>query len=410
MTADAALLDLARKAFDPDAPPRVGVAVSGGGDSMALLHLLVEAGGPQVFAVTVDHGLRPEAAAEAQFVARACARLGVPHEVLRWEGPAPRGNLMDQARRARLRLIAGWAAKHAISHVALGHTADDQAETFLMRLAREAGLEGLSGMRRSWDEHGIRWHRPLLSASRAGLRAALCARGAEWVEDPSNDNPDFDRVKARRALAGLRDIGISGQTLSQVVDHLARAEEVVRAALAAAASAHVTCPSGDVVIATDPFRALLPELQRRLIVAALRWVAGADYAPRRAAIASLLGALQAPCDRTLAGCRIRARADDIRIFREARAVAALRTPITAVWDRWRLEGPSAPGQEIAALGEHGLRTCPDWRAAGLPRASLLASPAVWEGARLVAAPLAGLENGWKARIAGGSFHSVLFNR
>ena len=191
---DAALLQAARNAFLPETPARIGIAVSGGGDSMALLHLMhrraVE-GGPPVAAVTVDHGLRPESAAEAAGVAAFCAARGIPHQTLRWQGPSETGNLMDQARRARLRLIAAWAqgaGGPGIGHVVLGHTADDQAESFLMNLGRAAGIDGLSGMRPAWHEQGIHWARPLLGHSRAALRDYLRRHGLPWVDDPSNDN------------------------------------------------------------------------------------------------------------------------------------------------------------------------------------------------------------------------------
>ena len=135
-------------ALDPP-PPALGVAVSGGSESTALLIHLHDWAGPRgvaLHAVTIDHGLRPEAAAEAAGVAALCARLAVPHDTLpwRWDG---RGNLPDAARRGRQALISDWAAARGIADVALGHTADDQAETLLMRLGRGSGVDGLAAMR-----------------------------------------------------------------------------------------------------------------------------------------------------------------------------------------------------------------------------------------------------------------------
>ena len=127
------LIEMIAAAFPPSPPQRLGVAVSGGGDSVALLHLLADwarESGTELRAVTVDHGLRPEAATEAADVARACAALGVGHDILRWSGWDGRGNLPDQARRARYRLMADWAQAHGIADVALGHTADDQPKPF----------------------------------------------------------------------------------------------------------------------------------------------------------------------------------------------------------------------------------------------------------------------------------------
>ncbi|MGB3147286.1 MAG: tRNA lysidine(34) synthetase TilS, partial [Paracoccaceae bacterium] len=204
------LTDLLREKMTPGRDKRLGVAVSGGGDSMALLHLLADwrkAGGPELLAVTVDHGLRPEAAAEAGFVADHCLGLGIAHETLCWTGWDGRGNLPDQARRARYRLIVGWARRHGLARVALGHTLDDQAETVLMRLLRGSGVDGLSAMADCRVEAGIAFCRPLLSVQRQDLRHYLTARSVPWLEDPTNDDPDYDRVKARQALATLAGLG-----------------------------------------------------------------------------------------------------------------------------------------------------------------------------------------------------------
>ena len=154
-------------------PARLGVAVSGGSDSLALLHLLHDRIRTGLAAVTVDHRLRPESASEALHVARLCERLGVPHDVLQRTGWDGRGNLQDQARRSRTSLIADWARSCGIEAVALGHTADDQAETVLMRLARAAGVDGLSGMAPRHAQEGIEWHRPLLTCGREALREVL---------------------------------------------------------------------------------------------------------------------------------------------------------------------------------------------------------------------------------------------
>jgi tRNA(Ile)-lysidine synthase len=377
----------------------VGVAVSGGSDSMAALHLLAAAGVP-VAAVTVDHGLRPEAAAEARFVARACAALGVAHSVLTWAGPTPTGNLSDQARRARYGLLADWARGRGIGAVVLGHTADDQAETFLMRLAREAGIDGLSGMRAQWSEAGVSFHRPFLGVTRADLRGYLKRRGIGWVEDPTNADMRYDRVKARQALAGLAPLGITAGGLGRVTEHLASVRQAVTVQSAGAAQAIGRVEAGDVVLARPGFLAAPDEVRRRLLVAALWLVAGPGYPPRAGALAGLEAAIRDGRDRTLAGCRILSGTAELRVIREARALGGTEAPTVGLWDgRWRLEGPHRTGLRVRALGAGGLRLCPAWRDTGLPRPTLLVSPAVWDGDRLEAAPLAGKAGQWAAELA-----------
>lgn len=372
----------------------LGVAVSGGGDSVALLLLLDDLrrhGGPPLAAVTVDHGLRPEAAEEAAMVARLCAQLDVPHDTLRWsEGPSG-GNLMDQARRARRRLIAGWARARGISRVALAHTADDQAETFLMRLARGSGVDGLAGMAATTEAEGILWLRPLLDMRRASLRDYLTARGQGWAEDPTNDDPAHDRTLARQALPVLARLGLTVGRLTATAERQALARDALEDLANRIARTVGRIEAGEVLLSSALAEAPR-ETQLRLLARAIGWVTGADYRPRLAALAA---ALDAPRRATLAGVVVTRGKAGLRVGRELRACGPAVAP-GQVWDnRWIVAGPD-PRAEIRALGPEGLAQMPRWREAGLPRATLLASPAVWLDGRLLAAPLARPEAEWRA--------------
>jgi tRNA(Ile)-lysidine synthase len=399
------VLSVAEAAFAWTKPDRVAVAVSGGSDSMAALHLTVKAAAKRgwvVYAVTVDHRLRPEAADEAVFVAGACAELGVLHHTLIWDHGEVTGNLMDMARRARYLLISEWAQGLGIEYVVLGHTADDQAETFLMELARAAGLDGLSGMRMGWREGSVFFTRPFLNTSREALRSFLRGAGFAWIEDPTNDDDSFTRIKARRALVALQPLGITVETLSRVADNLNMARSVVRAATMQAAAKVVEEQAGGLSLDRAAFNGLQMEVQRRLLIACFGWVSGASYAPRGSALNHVQWGVTVGKDTTLSGCRIRVADAEVRIVREPKAVAGVVRPPDQLWDnRWRLEGPSEPGLEVRALTAIGLRACKDWRAAGISRDALIVSPAIWRGDTLVAAPLAGFANGWTARIDAG---------
>lgn len=384
----------------------LGLAVSGGGDSIALLHLAVQAG-LQVRVATVDHGLRLESAAEADQVGRICAGLGVPHTVLRWQGWDRRGNLQDQARRARYRLLADWATGCGLGAVVLAHTSDDQAETFVMRLARGAGVDGLAAMPVRRLSQGITWLRPLLTVGRGELRAWLTGQGLSWVDDPSNDDAHYHRVRVRKALGTLAAVGIDAATLAAVAGHLAQVRAALDVQVLAAARQFSRTEAGDVVLDAACLTDLPPEILRRLLRAALLWVASAEYGPRGAALARLIAAVQAGQPVTLLGCRVLVGRGVLRVTREWQAVRGLATPPDVRWDRrWQVIGPPGAGLQVRALGDSGLALCPLWRTTGLPRASLLASPAVWCGADLVAAPLAGRPAGWQAETIGGegAFH------
>lgn len=388
--------------FLPNPPDKLAIAVSGGSDSLALLVLLndwAQQGGPALHAVTVDHRLRPEAAQEAAQVAAICETLGVPHKTLTWSGWDGQGNLPDQARRARYALIGGWARENGLSHVALGHTADDQAETFLMRLAREAGVDGLSAMSSTRRIGSVLFCRPALDTTREDLRAVLRARGMAWIDDPTNEDAAYERVRARQALAALAPLGITAPGLARVAGHMAQVRETLYWYVFLAARNMTGFQSGDLLIDRRGFHTLRDEIARRLLQQALRWVNGAGYAPRGRAVDLLIESIRGGTDMTLQGCLVSVGPYQIRISREYNAVATTSAAPGDVWDgRWHLSGPACPGAVVRALGPQGLGACPDRHETGLPASSLTASPAIWQDETLVAAPLAGLRNGWSADL------------
>lgn len=369
----------------------VGIALSGGGDSMALLHLAHRWGAVGLRAATVDHGLRPESAAEATWAGQAAARLGVAHSVLRWQ-PGPGGNLMAAAREARLRLLADWAREHRLDAVLLGHTRDDLAETLLMRLQRGAGVDGLAAMAAQRHACGMLWLRPLLGLGREALREWLRGQGIDWIEDPSNQNRDFERVRMRQTLA---DCGLSAAQMAQSAANLEMAREAL-AHFALLASQRAQVRAGSLLLPLTDFRAAPREIRRRLLVAGLRFVTGAPYGPRRQPLLDLLRHLDAgPTRQTLAGVIVQADARHLSMMREP--AAALRAPpllgMDGIWDgRWRVDG-LRPDQQVRALG-HGPLADLDWRASGLARDEAAASPGVWRGDRLLAAPALAPASQW----------------
>ncbi len=398
MTPPTALADAMARAL-ADAPAgAVGVAVSGGGDSVALLllvqHWAAEAG-RRVEAATVDHGLRPEAAAEAAGVARLCARLGVRHATLAWTGWDGHGNLQAAARDARRALLAGWARGRGLAAVALGHTCDDQAETFLMRLARGSGVDGLAAMAGTSRAEGVPWLRPLLGLRRAALRAWLAEAGIGWVEDASNDDPAFARVRAREALGPLAALGLGPERLAATAARMARARVALEAATAALArDCAAPGPAGDLILDPGPLAAAPEELRLRLVAAALVWASGARVRPRlattEAAVAAVLGQGLGH-GVTAHGCVLRPWRGRVAVRREPARVGAP-VPVDAIWDgRWEVRGAAGDGLRIGALGVAGLAARPGWRETGLAREALLATPGVWRDGRLVAAPV--LETG-----------------
>lgn len=403
--ADAVLLSFLARIFTENPLQPIAVAVSGGGDSMALLDLAQRAGPGRIHAVTVDHGLRTESAAEAAGVAAFCARHRIAHQILRWHGPEPTGNLMAQARAARLSLMASWAQGQGIADVLLGHTADDQAETFLMALARASGVDGLAGLRPQFSAHGVTFHRPLLEVTRADLRHYLLGRGIAWGDDPSNENDRFTRAKARKVLAALGPLGIKADTLACTVRNIATARAGLQAGLADFTRAHLHEIAGALQMEGQAYDSLPDELSRRLLIAALRWIAGAPHPPRETQLDQLRARLSARKEATLGGVRFLWRGNALTIVRELRAVQGGVDP-SFLWDsRWHLEGPSRQGT-LRALGLDGLGFCPD-RPRDIPRAALVVSPSLWRDGALIAAPLAGFGPDFAAKLSQGFTDFIL---
>ncbi|MCJ2187968.1 tRNA lysidine(34) synthetase TilS [Novosphingobium beihaiensis] len=206
-----------------DAPEaRLGLAVSGGPDSLALLLLAHAALPGRIEAATVDHGLRAESAGEAAEVARVCAERGVPHATLPVEVAG--GNIQAEARAARYAALADWVEERGLAAVATAHHADDQAETLLMRLNRASGVAGLAGARARGrvPDTPIPLLRPVLDWRRAELGDVVRAAGLVAADDPSNANDRFDRVRIRKALAGADWLDVPA--LARSAAHIAEAD------------------------------------------------------------------------------------------------------------------------------------------------------------------------------------------
>lgn len=356
---------------------------------MALMHLCAGAGIAAEVA-TVDHGLRVEAAEEARMVADQAVALGYRHETLIWDGPAAKGNLPGAARLARRSLLSAWAKARGLQAVVLAHTQDDVAETFLMRLARGAGVDGLSAMAPAFQAEGCQFLRPLLSVGRQDLRDWLTGRAIPWAEDPTNHDPHYDRTRARNALQSLAPLGLSAERLAEVAGHLSQARRALEAGAETLMHRVATVEGGGLALRLDAGALFTApaDLQRRTLVAILHWFAPAPYAPRGDQVGALLGRLQGNQPAQLRG---------VRFFQHQGQLWCCLEPSGPV-SRWHLE-PRADHLTLRALGPDGLPHCPDWRGSGLPRAALLTAPSLWDQGRLISAPHAGLAAGFRAQLS-----------
>ena len=272
------------------------IAVSGGPDSMALMRLAARwveqatdnsGTRPELHVATVDHGLRHAAAADAAFVAAAAADLGLSCETLRWDGPKPATRIQERARDARYALLAAHARAVRAAHVLTAHHADDQAETVLMRLGRGSGVTGLSGMRRETElTKGVTLVRPFLHLSKAELGAFCRQEPMPYLEDPSNGDPAFARVRLRRQAGASAALGLDRSTLIRLGERMMRADVALQDASARleaqlAPNLQPGCWSTSLAPISDVAPELLQRVLRRAIEHVLAQTPSTSVRPRR---------------------------------------------------------------------------------------------------------------------------------
>lgn len=292
------------------------VAVSGGGDSLALLLLIEEwarkGSRPAPVVLTVDHGLKRHSRDDALELASRVRARGLEAHVISWRGRKPVANIESAARDARYRLMGNWCRANRIPCLFVAHTIEDQAETFVLRLSRGSGVDGLAAMAVVSafplpGFEGLRVARPLLGVSRSGLRSFLKARGEAWLEDEMNRDPRFARARLRAAWPTLEKLGLSATRVAAAARHLARArvalEQDVDEFLARASQKTGEYALADAVQLSDAPE----EIGLRSLARLLMEVSGRRQRPRFERLESLFAALRSGTlggGRTLHGCRI----------------------------------------------------------------------------------------------------------
>lgn len=310
-----------------DGYPAILIAVSGGPDSTALLHLMarwraLRTQGPSLSAATVDHGLRADSAEEARMVGELAARLGVPHRILAWEGEKPNRGIQAAAREARYHLLAAAARQAGASAIALAHTLDDQAETVLFRLARGSGLGGLAGMQATTCRDGLTLLRPLLGIPKVRLVTTLQIGGIPFIEDPSNLDARFTRARLRTLMPALASEELDARRLALFSRRAARADAALEAATDAALSRLSQVPwspDGPVRLDGAGLVQLPEEIALRLLGRALAH-AGTEGPVELAKLETLAQAVRhaletgtAPFRRTLAGALVAIRGGEVAV-------------------------------------------------------------------------------------------------
>jgi tRNA(Ile)-lysidine synthase len=302
----------------------VAVATSGGADSLALcllVHEWVTEVGGSAIAFVVDHGMRRESGGEARQVRDWLSARTVEVRVLRHRGPVPTANRQAVARAIRYDLLTSSCRRLGIGDLLLGHHLDDQAETFLLRLGRGSGVDGLSAMPSRAVRDGVRILRPLLQVPRTRLQASLRARGQAWIDDPSNRDPSYARTKVRSLMPALAEIGLTAPRLAATAGRMARARVALEAETGALLEAAASVDgAGGATVRLEPLLRASPEIALRALSRLIMHVGGRTFPPRLVQLEAALSAMAhpGPSTRTLAGCRLRVNNGVLMACRELR--------------------------------------------------------------------------------------------
>ena len=286
---------------------KIAVAVSGGADSLCLTFLLNEwakKNNVRLYAFTVDHDLRPESASEAAYVHDLLTEKGIIHETLFWSGEKPKVSIEEKAREARYDLLLNACKEKQIKYLCLAHHQNDQAETFLMRLVRSSGVDGLSAMQPVCKRNEIYLIRPLLDYPRYRIQKTLQQHfHIRWIEDPSNAQAIYERVRLRQFQPHLDNLGLTASSISLSAKRLARARSALewQTTFFIKQYAHKN-PAGFIFIDAKPFDELPDEIKLRVLDKAMAFVIGKNYQSRMVQLEKMLE--QMPCRLTLHDCQI----------------------------------------------------------------------------------------------------------
>lgn len=319
----------------------IAVGVSGGADSMALALLLknwAQKTGHPIVAVTVDHRLRPESANEAQIVSEQMKNLGIEHHILTWTGKKPTTRIEEKAREARYGLLREFCFARGIEYLCLAHHGTDQAETFLSRLARGSGVDGLAAMKPKTARGNLNLLRPLLSCDKEQLTAFLAFNQIDWINDPMNEDEAYERVRWRKNLKGLNDMGLAQNRLNMSAKRLARASEALHFYTQDFIKKHViTDTRGFALIDKDAYNALPDEIRLRVLGTMIETIGQSGKALSYAALEKTLARL--PQKATLGSCHIISHKNGIYVSKEAARMQdgiKIKAGQKTKWDRFQV--------------------------------------------------------------------------
>ena len=293
---------------------RLAVAVSGGVDSICLLHWAARCN-LDITALHVNHGLRDAADIETQYVIELCKKLQIPYQVFYWTDDKPTAGLEAAARDARYKFMTDWCLENNIDALMIAHQADDQIETFLMNLSRGSGVSGLSAMQPESYRNGVKIVRPLLGIFRSELIKYCDENNIKYFADEMNEDERYTRVKIRKNRHLLSEkLGISDTRILLAIDNLSRARDTLDSNVDSLVQSVLY---DDYALFSDSFLFdLPPDIGLKFIGVLIQTIGGDNYQPRLNSLVFALSKLKSDCKFTLGHCTLRRFKNQILIVPE----------------------------------------------------------------------------------------------
>ena len=375
-------------------PASLGIAVSGGSDSLGLLYLIKSWPNPtnlKISVLTVDHDLRRGSAKEATYVSELCKELGFQHTTLIWGHEDMTGNLSANAREARYKLMNKSLPLNSI--LMTGHTLDDQVETFLMRLRRGSGVDGLASMTEQsyllLDDNKMTLFRPLLEFERQTMRDVLNHKKVNWIDDPTNKDQSFERVRVRELLSSFVELGIDKNTIGKTAFLMQSAKIALNQFALDCYEKFGSCNYGDIVLDFDEFAGQPLDIKRRLIAAAQKWISNLKYRPRLTQVDALISSIDEKVTFSGSGTICYVHGKSIKITREVNACdKAVGASNGIIFDnRWKLiTSESSDELTVKCLGESGYKLLDPNLRKKIPYKTIIALPGLFKDRKLINFP------------------------
>ena len=396
------------KAFDLYVmSPKIAIAVSGGLDSMVLMNLAKiskKIKSKNIHIIVIDHNLRKGSKEEALFVKEEASKLGLRSVILTWKGKKPSSKIQETARKERYNLLFDYCKENQISDLFIGHHLDDQIENFIFRMFRGSGIVGLTSFSNFSKRDGINLIRPLIEIPKSDLLLFAKKQKIKWVEDPSNLNLNFDRIKIRSTLQNFYDSGFDKKLFLKSINKLKSVNEDIDFFAESYVSKYIEIHENIFVSIRKEFFIKTPnEIQMRIIKNCIRLFAPNNlYSPKDAKINNLLKWMKNNSNikaKTLGGTLFRKKNNEILLYKEVKNLNNIK-PIDIsksefkCWDnRFLIRANKNFNGKISYLGPEGVKVLKSKKIdinkakKNAPIAAVYSSPAIWDKKRLISAPI-----------------------